>query len=336
MAKDPAFLFYPNDWLGGTMGMTFEHKGAYMELLMMQFNRGHMTKDMIGQTIGQHWDNIQDKFTIDDNGCYYNERLEEEQLKRKRYTDSRKNNKSGKNQHSSSDKNQGHMTSHMEDENVNKDIIKKGVAFEFVDFWNSYDHKIGKHLTEKKWNLLNDDKKEAIMKVVLEYVKSTPDKHYRKHPLTWLHGKHWMDDITTVSNGIPDKPTPIWISKNTQNATLWMEACKKWRSLGWEYKQQPGATVKNMDKPNAMKEIILKVITKKDTDLFMSLEEMRKFPTFRCRQIVLEEKLVTIEYTPSKGFDEEGFKILVKDKFKVLMNAHYVEIVERKKEKRII
>jgi len=85
----------------------------------------------------------------------------------------------------------------------------------------------------------------------------------------------------------------------------------------------------NMDKPKTMKEIILKIITKKDTDLFMSLEEMRKFPTLNCRQVVLEEKLVTIEYTPSKGFNEEGFKILVKNKFKVLMNAHYVEIVER-------
>ena len=27
MAKDPAFLFYPGDWLGGTMGMTLEEKG---------------------------------------------------------------------------------------------------------------------------------------------------------------------------------------------------------------------------------------------------------------------------------------------------------------------
>jgi len=38
MAKDPAFLFYPNDYIGGTMGMTFEEKGAYIELLMLQFN----------------------------------------------------------------------------------------------------------------------------------------------------------------------------------------------------------------------------------------------------------------------------------------------------------
>ena len=28
MAKDPAFLFYPNDWLGGTIGMSFEEVRA--------------------------------------------------------------------------------------------------------------------------------------------------------------------------------------------------------------------------------------------------------------------------------------------------------------------
>jgi len=72
MAKDPAFLFYPNDWIGGTMGMTFEEKGAYMELLMMQFNRGHMTTHMIGQTVGQLWVNIKDKFVQDKDGKWYN------------------------------------------------------------------------------------------------------------------------------------------------------------------------------------------------------------------------------------------------------------------------
>lgn len=70
--KDPAFLFYPNDYIGGTMGMTFEQKGAYMDLLMMQFNRGHMTNHMIcqvlGQTGGQLWDTIKDKFILDDEG----------------------------------------------------------------------------------------------------------------------------------------------------------------------------------------------------------------------------------------------------------------------------
>jgi uncharacterized protein YdaU (DUF1376 family) len=126
MAKDPAFLFYPNDWIGGTMGMTFEEKGAYMELLMMQFNRGHMTSHMIGQAIGQLWVNIQDKFTQDENGLWYNQRLEEEKNKRQKFTESRRNNISGSNQHTKKSNKKrghkvGHMTSHMEDVNENED-----------------------------------------------------------------------------------------------------------------------------------------------------------------------------------------------------------------------
>ena len=99
MSKDPAFLFYPNDYIGGTMGMTFEEKGAYMELLMLQFNRGHMSEDIINQVVGQLWNKLKDKFEVDDHGLYFNQRLEQEKLKRKKYTSSRKNNIKGNNQY---------------------------------------------------------------------------------------------------------------------------------------------------------------------------------------------------------------------------------------------
>lgn len=115
MAKPPAFLFYPNDWVGGTMGMTFEEKGAYVELLVLQFNRGHMTERMARQTIGQLWDNVKDKFRKDDAGKWYNPRLELEQKKREKYVKSRNNNKLGLNQYPKSE--YGHITSHMENEN---------------------------------------------------------------------------------------------------------------------------------------------------------------------------------------------------------------------------
>jgi len=128
MAKDPAFLFYPNDWIGGTMGMTFEEKGAYIELLMTQFNRGHMTTHMIGQVVGQNWDKIKDKFKKDKDGLWYNERLDIEKENRQNYTKSRNNNRYGNNQYTEDNdkkpkKKKGHMTSHtgghMEDEDVN-------------------------------------------------------------------------------------------------------------------------------------------------------------------------------------------------------------------------
>lgn len=120
MGKDPAFLFYPGDWLGGTIGMTLEEKGAYMELLMLQFNRGHMTLDMIGQTVGHLWVKVQDKFVQDSAGLWYNTRLDSEKEKRKNFVSSRRNNKDGKNQHN---KEAGHMTSHMENENRNTVLV---------------------------------------------------------------------------------------------------------------------------------------------------------------------------------------------------------------------
>lgn len=131
--KDPAFLFYPNDWIGGTMGMTFEEKGAYMELLMLQFNRGHMTIHMIGHVLGQQagqlWDKIKDKFATDAEGRFYNVRLEEEKNKRKTYTESRNNNRKGKNQYTKNkEEERGHMTSHME--NVNEDVNKDTISEE--------------------------------------------------------------------------------------------------------------------------------------------------------------------------------------------------------------
>lgn len=135
MAKDPAFLFYPGDWLGGTQGMSLEEKGAYIDLLVLQFNRGHMTSHMIGQTVGQVWDNIKVKFKQDEEGLWFNKRLDEEKIKRKNYTNSRKNNRSGNNQYTKEKNNNGHMTSHttnhmtghMENENINKNINKNNI-----------------------------------------------------------------------------------------------------------------------------------------------------------------------------------------------------------------
>lgn len=132
MAKDPAFLFYPGDYIAGTMHLDFICKGAYMDLLMLQFNRGHMTLDMIKHMLGgmyaQIWGQIEDKFSVEESEgikYYYNERLRLEKSKRQKFVESRTNNKKGSNQHSkketkSSEKKKGHMSNHMEDENINE------------------------------------------------------------------------------------------------------------------------------------------------------------------------------------------------------------------------
>lgn len=225
MAKDPAFLFYPNDYIGGTMGMTFEEKGAYVELLMLQFNRGHMTSHMIGQTVGQLWENIKCKFRVDDDGLFYNARLDDEVEKRKNFVKSRHNNISGKNQHSKSDGHtsshmDGHMTSHMENENVNRDIdtdnpkatgkeVKEGNPSKpkstpkvdecFEQFWQAYPRKVSRQNAIKAFAKV--DVSIDILLASLEKQKGSEQwqkdgGQFIPHPATWLNGRRWEDEVT--------------------------------------------------------------------------------------------------------------------------------------------
>lgn len=126
MAKDPAFLFYPGDYISGTMHLDFECKGAYIDLLMLQFQKDHMSLHMIKHVLGHRfdhiWSQISDKFLIKD-GKYWNERLRIEKENRANYCNSRKRNRN------STKNTTTHMSKHMEDENENEntyiDVLKK-------------------------------------------------------------------------------------------------------------------------------------------------------------------------------------------------------------------
>jgi uncharacterized protein YdaU (DUF1376 family) len=120
MAKDPAFLFYPADWLGGTMLMTRHHMGAYMDLLMAQFNNGHMSLKQVKIILGKEDENLweevlKSKFVQDPDGNFYNKKLDDEILKRRAFKESRlKNLSSHKDSHMG-----GHMVNENEDVNNN-------------------------------------------------------------------------------------------------------------------------------------------------------------------------------------------------------------------------
>jgi uncharacterized protein YdaU (DUF1376 family) len=179
MAKDPAFLFYPGDYVSGTMGMTFEEKGAYMDLLMLQFNRGHMNTHMIQHTVGHLWEQVKCKFIQDNEGLWYNVRLDVEKEKRKTFTESRRNNMKPKDKPSYEPPYETHMQHHMdshmenENENINKDIntnkskcsfeqafeymankisldLAKIEAEKFVNYYTSNGWKVGKN-PMKSW-----------------------------------------------------------------------------------------------------------------------------------------------------------------------------------------
>jgi uncharacterized protein YdaU (DUF1376 family) len=137
MGKDPAFLFYPGDWNLGTMHMTLLEKGAYIELLMLQFARNKFTlaqaKHMLNDNFDLVWPNLSDKFTSDGE-FYWNERLMEEKDKRSKFSESRRNNalttkKTEKHMPKHMPK---HMHKHMENENENKNVNNKRSKTNFI------------------------------------------------------------------------------------------------------------------------------------------------------------------------------------------------------------
>ena len=94
--KDPAFNFYSDNFLSGTMFFTDEQVGKYIRLLCAQHLTGHLEEKHMIIICKSHDKDIWSKFIQDDAGKYYNERLEIEINKRKSYSESRSNNKKGK------------------------------------------------------------------------------------------------------------------------------------------------------------------------------------------------------------------------------------------------
>lgn len=128
MAKDPAFLFYPGDWQGGTSTFSRFLKGCYMDVLIAQFNSGHLSleeiKTVLGSDFGQSWPALQKKFKADPKGLFFNEKLQTEMIKRKEYSKSRADNRRKKDMKHISKTYEPTYVPHMENENGNEIGIK--------------------------------------------------------------------------------------------------------------------------------------------------------------------------------------------------------------------
>lgn len=123
MARDPAFLFYYQDFLVGTSFMTLEEVGAYIKLLCFQADKGPLNEnDILKKIPASIWAKIQLKFAKK-NGRFYNERLALEVKKRKDFCISRRENRLNRNKHMSNicKTYEKHMGNEDEDVNVNKD-----------------------------------------------------------------------------------------------------------------------------------------------------------------------------------------------------------------------
>ena len=82
------------------------------------------------------------------------------------------------------------------DKEKEKDIKEVKKDCELFDiWWDKFDNKKGVKQARIRWNNLNLSNKQKCLDVVDDYVKSTPDKQYRKMPSTYLNQESWNDEL---------------------------------------------------------------------------------------------------------------------------------------------
>lgn len=125
--RDPAVLFYTGDFLADTTLWSYEELGRYIKLLCIQHLQDGISEEDF-QAVANGYKRIVDKFDVGEDGLYRNHRMTEESEKRKRYSESRRNNRQTKTTEAKTHKQ--HMKNicktsvvHMENENVIKDVI---------------------------------------------------------------------------------------------------------------------------------------------------------------------------------------------------------------------
>lgn len=208
--KDPAFLFYSNDFLSGTMLMTDEETGQYIKLLCLQHQKGHLKeKDMLN-ICKSYNEEIFSKFKKDKDENYYNERLEYEVNKRKAYSESRRNNRRKKETYEKDMKNIcNSYEEHMENENVNENINKN----------NSKRGSKGKKEEEK----IHFAEFVSMTNAEREKLVSTYGKDFADQCILVLDnykgssGKTYKNDYRAILNWVVDKVKQSYKAKSSIN-----------------------------------------------------------------------------------------------------------------------
>jgi len=137
MSKDPAFLFYHQDFFTGVSDMTNEEIGAYIKCMCVQASKGGITEKhmlIICNSYEVH-NVVKNKFTFNSEiQLFENTRLKNELEKRKKYSESRSNNRKKVKTTASTDDNICKTyEKHMENEDEIENIDSNNNNFLFKD-----------------------------------------------------------------------------------------------------------------------------------------------------------------------------------------------------------
>lgn len=200
MAKDPAFLFYSSDFLTGVSDLTMEERGQYITLLCLQHQKGRLTRKSIGIAVPNATADVLAKFRQDEQGNYYNPRLEIEADKRALHAEKQRQRAlDGWEKRRGKNKSGGKATANataLPLEDINENEIKnniKGVKFKKPEFGELKDYFFEK---------LQDNEKSIIeAEKFLDFYESKG----------WMIGKNKMKDWNAAVRN--------WCKKLDQNGT---------------------------------------------------------------------------------------------------------------------
>lgn len=224
MDKLQWFKFTPTDWIMGKIQRCPEITQArFMRLICLYWNKEcvlsyedaeiEIDKEHLDILIGKKIIKIEDDFLLIE---FLNEQLEniaETSQKRRdavlqRWAKAKQKDTSvSKNNTSVLQIDTEKSREELEKEKIRKDKEKKESDFNL--FWNKYNKKLNLKDSKKKFLSLKQEQIDKIIEVVDDYVLSTPDIKYRKHPTTWLNGECWNDEININLNTIKNGNTKI-------------------------------------------------------------------------------------------------------------------------------
>lgn len=186
--KSPSFQFYSSDFMTGTTFMSNEEVGAYIRCLCMQHQKGHLKeKEMLQICLNQEvLDSVMNHYKQDDEGLFYNERLDFEKEKSRKYSESRAKNRSKKDNISKTydttyEKDMKNICNsydkHMEDEE--EDINKEYIINYYINNINTNISSIEYSKLEEYINIFSNDLR--IILYGIEYCKM-----YKAYSINYL------------------------------------------------------------------------------------------------------------------------------------------------------
>jgi hypothetical protein len=191
MSKDPAFLFYSQDFYTGTIFFTDEQVGKYIRILCLQHQTGHLEEKHMLNICKSYDKEVFSKFTRDNDGLYYNERLENEINRRTKYCESRRKNKLSEKTYVK------HMETETETETetiIDNVINYNGVVENFHLYCNRM-AKVSK-LSDQRKKHIQARYKEFNYDTIIEVIKKAGKSDF----LCGINDKAWKADFDWIFN----------------------------------------------------------------------------------------------------------------------------------------